>query len=127
MKLSMLLTNFALASAMSLATLPGFAADASTIEKGMGATPRAGTPSEIPPATGNTDGVPAAPGAVPNAMGASDMPGSQSTIDFGALDGNKDGSITMGEYLKYGGTSESFRQSDKNSDNKLDSSELMTQ
>lgn len=128
MRLSTLLTNFALAGAMSLTALPSFAADASTIiDKGMGATPKVGTPSDIPPAAGNTDGVPAAPGTMPNAMGASDMSGSQSTIDFGALDGNKDGSITMGEYLKYGGTSESFRQSDKNSDNKLDSSELMTQ
>lgn len=127
MNFNTLLTNFALASAMSLTALPGSAADGSTPDRGMDTTPQAVTPGEKPAPAGKADGVPTSPDTVPNAMGASDMPGGQSTIDFSALDGNKDGSITMGEYLKYGGTSESFRQSDKNSDNKLDSSELMTQ
>ena len=127
MKLSTLLMNFALASAMSLTALPGFAADASSRDKGMSVPAQVGTPAEIPPPAGNRESVPVAPDTMPNAMGASDMSGSQSAISFDAVDGNKDGSITMGEYLKYGGTSESFRQSDKNNDNKLDSSELMTQ
>ena len=121
MKLNTLVTNFALVSAVSLIAMPGFAADASTTNKEMGSTPQAVTPAEMAPPAPNTEGT-----TVPNAMGASDLP-NQSTIDFGALDSNKDGSITMGEYLKYGGTSESFRQSDKNGDNKLDSSEMMTQ
>lgn len=124
MKFNTLVTHFAFVSAMSLIALPGFAADGSPADKDMG-TPQAGTPGEMAPPAANMDG--ASPsGTVPNAMGASEMLG-QSAIDFGAVDSNKDGSITMGEYLKYGGTSESFRQSDKNSDNKLDSSELMTQ
>lgn len=125
MKLNMLLTNFALASAMSLTALPGFATDA-TSGSGTKADPQAPASGEMAPPAGSGEIGPSTPGAVPNAMGA-ETPGSSSPIDFGALDSNKDGSVTMGEYLKYGGTSESFRQSDKNSDNKLDSSELMTQ
>lgn len=125
MKLSTLLTNFTLVSAMSLSALPGFAADAAS-GSGTRAIPQAPVPGEMAPPAGRNESAPIAPGTVPNAMGA-EMPGSSSTMDFGALDSDKDGSVTMGEYLKYGGTSESFRQSDKNSDNKLDSGELMTQ
>lgn len=124
MRLSTLLTNFALAGTLSLTALPGFAADASSTDGGMKATPQMPTPGEATPPADNRGGAMDAPGTVPNAMGASE---GSSTIDFGVLDNNKDGSVTMEEYLKYGGTSESFRQSDKNSDNKLDSSELMTQ
>lgn len=123
MKLSTLLTNVAFASALSMTTLPSFAADAAA-EGAINATPQTPAPGEVTPPTGNMESMPAAPG-VPNAMGA-EVSGS-SSMDFGVVDGNKDGSISMGEYLKYGGTSESFRQSDKNNDNKLDSSELMTQ
>lgn len=121
MKLSTLYTTFAFAGAMSLLTLSVIAADA-TPDNAMGATPQAAAPGEATP-SGNMSGMPGAPETVPNAMGASD----KSAIDINVLDTNKDGSITMGEYLKFGGTSESFRQSDKNNDNKLDSSELMTQ
>lgn len=122
MKLNTLLTNLALAGAMSLTALPGFAADAAS---GSGTNATSQTPA-TGQTTSGSEGGSVTPGATPNAMGA-EMPGSSSTIDFGAVDSNKDGSVTMGEYLQYGGTSESFRQSDKNSDNKLDSSELMTQ
>lgn len=120
MKLSTLYSTLAFTGAMSLLTLSVIAADV-TPDNAMGATPQAATPNEgVSP---NMSGMPGAPEGVPNAMGASD----KSAIDINVLDSNKDGSITMGEYLKFGGTSESFRQSDKNNDNKLDSSELMTQ
>lgn len=122
MKLSTLYTTFAFAGAISVLTLSVIAADA-TPDNAMGATPQAATPAEVVPPSGNMGGMPGAPETVPNAMGASD----KSAININVLDGNKDGSISMGEYLKFGGTSESFRQSDKNNDNKLDSSELMTQ
>lgn len=51
----------------------------------------------------------------------------KSPIDFSSIDTNKDGNINVVEYLKQGGTRDSFRESDKNGDNKLDSSELMAQ
>lgn len=123
MKLNTLLTNLALASAMSLTALPSLAADADS-GKGPNAGPQT-APGEMAPPAGTGESGAGTSGSVPNAMGA-EMQGN-SAIDFGAVDSDRDGSVTMGEYLKYGGTSESFRQSDKNSDNKLDSSELMTQ
>jgi hypothetical protein len=78
----------------------------------------------------NTDmqTMPSTPSASPGTTGGPTLADpAKSPIDFSSIDSNKDGKISVAEYLKQGGTRESFRQSDKNGDNKLDSSELIAQ
>lgn len=122
-----ILAGIALTSAMTLAALPVYAESGMSGPSGERSTPGAVTaPGGMDnPASMGTQ--PATPGTAPDAMGSGMTGTSKSGVDFGSVDTNKDGNISLGEYLKQGGTRDSFKQSDKNGDNKLESSELLAQ
>ena len=145
-----LLIDIALSSALTLSVLPVIAAGpALSGEAGVGGTSgvRGASPSDAARSPGaelkseggvrmeNTDmqTMPSTPSASagtsgePNTSGPTLADPAKSPIDFSSIDTNKDGKINVVEYLKQGGTRDSFRESDKNGDNKLDSSELMAQ
>lgn len=145
-----LLIDIALSSALTLSVLPVIAAGPGiSTEVGVGVTAgaRGATSSDTAKSTGaelkseggvrmeNTDmqPMPSTPSA---SAGSSPEPAptrptsadqAKPPIDFSSTDTNKDGKINVGEYLTQGGTRDSFRESDKNGDNKLDSTELMAQ
>lgn len=145
-----LLIDIALSSALTLTAIPVIAAGpALSAEAGVGGTAgvRGASPSDATKSSGaelkteggvrieNTDmqTMPSTPSASAGTSGElnTSVPTpadpAKSPIDFSSIDTNKDGKINVVEYLKQGGTRDSFRQSDKNGDNKLDSSELMAQ
>lgn len=144
-----LLIDIALSSALTFTAIPVIAAGpALSAGAGVGGTAGVrGTPPADARSSGaevrseggvrmeNTDmqTMPSTPSASPGTSGGPNTSGptladpAKSPIDFSSIDSNKDGKINVVEYLKQGGTRDSFRQSDKNGDNKLDSSELMAQ
>ena len=125
-QLKQLFTGVALASAMTFVALP-VSAEGMDGAAGAGGSPAAPDSVGSPAGMDHPGSQPTTPGTAPDGMG-SDMTGtSKSSVDFSSVDSNKDGKISMGEYLKQGGTRDSFQQSDKNADGKLDSSELLAQ
>ena len=141
-----LIIDIALSSALTLSALPVIAAEPA-VSPGAGGGSAAGVRSASPSDNAknagaemknesgvrmeNTDMQPmpstpsASAGSSPDKPTSADQ--AKSPIDFNSVDTNKDGKINVGEYLKQGGTRDSFRESDKNGDNKLDSNELMAQ
>ncbi len=114
--------NIGFATVLAMVSAGAMAAGTGTAADGMSEAPVG--PSEQGGAYGGSTGNTGTPGAAGSTSGTGMTGTAQTAPSFKSVDTNHDGSLSVDEYSKAGGTPSDFQQLDANHDGKLEKSEV---